>query len=45
VAVEVVTMADSRHALREAVFAERTAHEAREAQWRQRWHDGGPDEE
>ncbi|WFE57260.1 low temperature requirement protein A [Micromonospora sp. WMMD712] len=45
VAVEVVTMADSRYALREAVFAERTAHEAREAQWRQRWHEGGPDEE
>ncbi|MFF3854655.1 low temperature requirement protein A [Micromonospora sp. NPDC002575] len=45
VAVEVVTMADSRHALRKAVFAERTAHEAREAQWRRRWHDGDPDEE
>ncbi|GGL97313.1 MULTISPECIES: low temperature requirement protein A [Micromonospora] len=39
VALEVVTMADSRTALREAVLAERTAHEAREAEWRQRWHD------
>nr|QLK01584.1 low temperature requirement protein A [Micromonospora carbonacea] len=45
VAVEVVTMADSRLALRQAVFAERTAHEARESQWRRRWHDELPDEE
>ncbi|WP_305847281.1 low temperature requirement protein A [Micromonospora sp. KC207] len=45
VAVEVVVMADSRRALRQAVFAERTAHEVREVEWRQRWHDDRPDEE
>ncbi|WP_256370678.1 low temperature requirement protein A [Micromonospora sp. KC723] len=45
VAVEVVTMADSRRALRGAVFAERTTHEAREAEWRARWHDEPPEAE
>ncbi|TDC73545.1 low temperature requirement protein A, partial [Micromonospora sp. KC606] len=43
VALEVVTMADSRRALRRAVFAERTTHEAREAEWRSRWHDEPPE--
>ncbi|TDB73071.1 low temperature requirement protein A [Micromonospora sp. KC721] len=43
VALEVVTMADSRRALRTAVFAERTTHEARETEWRARWHDEPPE--
>ncbi|MFI7428144.1 low temperature requirement protein A [Micromonospora sp. NPDC049836] len=40
VAVEVLVLADSRHALRQAVFDERASHEASEAAWRARWHDG-----
>lgn len=39
VAVEVMVMASSRHALRAVVFQERTTHEANEAAWRARWHD------
>ncbi|MEV1158315.1 low temperature requirement protein A [Micromonospora chokoriensis] len=39
VAVEVLVMSQSRHALRAAVFEERTTHEAHEAAWRARWHD------
>ncbi|MFF0230687.1 low temperature requirement protein A [Micromonospora sp. NPDC005254] len=39
VAVEVLVMSGSRHALRAAVFEERTTHEANEAAWRARWHD------
>ncbi|WP_410811082.1 low temperature requirement protein A [Micromonospora sp. 067-2] len=39
VAVEVLVMSDSRHALRAAVFEERTVHERNEAAWRARWHD------
>lgn len=42
VAIEVVVLADSRRALRRAVFEERTDHEASEAAWRARWHDDGP---
>ncbi|MFG1871047.1 low temperature requirement protein A [Micromonospora arborensis] len=38
VAVEVLVMSSSRHALRAAVFQERTSHEAHEAAWRARWH-------
>lgn len=44
VAVEVVVMADARRALREAVFEERTSHEAREAAWRGRWRETTADE-
>jgi len=35
----VTVMAQSRHALRAAVFHEPTTHEAHEAAWRARWHD------
>ncbi|WP_446220374.1 low temperature requirement protein A [Micromonospora sp. IBHARD004] len=42
VVIEVVVLADSRRALRTAVFEERTEHEASEAAWRARWHDDGP---
>ncbi|KXK58715.1 low temperature requirement protein A [Micromonospora rosaria] len=42
-AIEVVTMSEARTELRRVVFAERTAHEAREAQWRSRWHHDEPD--
>ncbi|TDC01287.1 low temperature requirement protein A [Micromonospora fluostatini] len=42
-AAEVVTMSEARAELRHAVFTERTAHEAREAQWRSRWHHDDPD--
>ncbi|WP_255545681.1 low temperature requirement protein A [Micromonospora tarensis] len=38
VAVEVLVMSGSRHALRAAVFHERATHEAHEAAWRARWH-------
>ncbi|MGW4500389.1 low temperature requirement protein A [Micromonospora sp. NPDC004336] len=44
VAVEAVVMADSRRALREAVFEERTTHEAHEAAWRGRWREQVSDE-
>ncbi|MGC4788797.1 low temperature requirement protein A [Micromonospora sp. DT178] len=44
VAVEAVVMADSRRALREAVFEEKTSHEAHEAAWRARWREPTPDE-
>ncbi|MFF5178296.1 low temperature requirement protein A [Micromonospora sp. NPDC000316] len=39
VAVEVLALSDSRHALRRVVFQERTTHEASEAAWRAHWHD------
>ncbi|PWR06476.1 low temperature requirement protein A [Micromonospora acroterricola] len=39
VAVEVLVMSNSRHALRAAVFQERTVHEAHEADFRASWHD------
>ncbi|MFI7605011.1 low temperature requirement protein A [Micromonospora sp. NPDC049366] len=39
VAVEVVVMADSRRALREAVFREKATHEAHEVEFRAAWHD------
>ncbi|WP_406105224.1 low temperature requirement protein A [Micromonospora globbae] len=39
VAAEVVVMADSRRALREAVFKEKTSHEAHEVAFRAAWHD------
>jgi hypothetical protein len=42
VAIELVVLADSRRALRQAVFEERTNHEASEAAWRARWHEDGP---
>ncbi|WP_319459627.1 low temperature requirement protein A [Micromonospora sp. RTP1Z1] len=42
VVIEVVVLADSRRALRRAVFEERTNHEANEAAWRARWHEDGP---
>ena len=41
--VEVVMFADSRDALRRAVYEERTRHESSEAAWRARWHDGDPE--
>ncbi|SBT44094.1 low temperature requirement protein A [Micromonospora narathiwatensis] len=41
--VEVVLFADSRDALRRAVYEERTRHESSEAAWRARWHDGDPE--
>ncbi|MGC5331099.1 low temperature requirement protein A [Micromonospora sp. DT62] len=44
VAVEAVVMADSRRALRELVFEEKTTHEAHEAAWRARWREPAPDE-
>ncbi|MEH1098834.1 low temperature requirement protein A [Micromonospora sp. CPCC 205561] len=44
VAVEAVVMADSRRALRELVFEEKTSHEAHEAAWRARWREPTPDE-
>ncbi|MFC0504381.1 low temperature requirement protein A [Micromonospora costi] len=39
VAVEVVVMADSRQALREAVFKEKASHEAHEVAFRAAWHE------
>ncbi|MGK5742012.1 hypothetical protein [Micromonospora sp. URMC 103] len=42
-AVEVVVLADSRQALREAVFRQKTAHEEHEVAFRAAWHE--PDEE
>ncbi|MBM0225104.1 MULTISPECIES: low temperature requirement protein A [Micromonospora] len=42
VAIELVVLADSRRALRQAVFEERTEHEASEAAYRARWHEDGP---
>ncbi|PZF87548.1 low temperature requirement protein A [Micromonospora deserti] len=44
VALEVVVMADARRALREAVFAEKTTHEAHEVAFRARWHEKPSDE-
>ncbi|MEU9510168.1 low temperature requirement protein A [Micromonospora sp. NPDC048170] len=44
VAVEAVVMADSRRALRELVFEEKTSHEAHEAAWRARWREPARDE-
>ncbi|MFC4021190.1 low temperature requirement protein A [Micromonospora sp. GCM10011542] len=44
VAVEVLVLSGSRHALRDVVFQERTTHEANEAAWRARWHISEPDE-
>ncbi|MGR6320244.1 low temperature requirement protein A [Micromonospora soli] len=44
VAIEVVVLADSRHALRRAVFEEKVTHEANEAAFRAQWHDGGRDQ-
>ncbi|MGK5444743.1 low temperature requirement protein A [Micromonospora sp. URMC 105] len=44
VAVEVVVMADSRRALRDAALRERTSYEKHEAEWRARWHEQSPDE-
>ncbi|RIV38488.1 low temperature requirement protein A [Micromonospora radicis] len=43
VVAEVVLMSEARHALRAAVFEERTAHEAAEAAYRARWHENPPD--
>ncbi|MET8838290.1 low temperature requirement protein A [Micromonospora sp. NPDC004540] len=40
VAIELVMMADSRAALRRAVYEEKASHEASEAAFRARWHDG-----
>ncbi|MGC5018234.1 low temperature requirement protein A [Micromonospora sp. DT47] len=42
VAVEVVVLADSRRPLRKLVHDERVNHEAQEAAWRARWHEGEP---
>ncbi|GIJ25449.1 low temperature requirement protein A [Micromonospora qiuiae] len=42
VSAEVVLMSEARHALRAAVFEERTAHEANEVAYRARWHDNPP---
>ncbi|MEV0154561.1 low temperature requirement protein A [Micromonospora sp. NPDC050686] len=39
VAAEVVVFGESRRALHELVFEERTSHEAHEAAWRARWHE------
>jgi hypothetical protein len=36
--LEVIVLAESRRALHEVVFQERTSHEAHEADWRARWH-------
>ncbi|MFG2052590.1 low temperature requirement protein A [Micromonospora sp. NPDC048930] len=44
VAVELVMLSDARHALRRAVFEEKTHQESSEAAWRARWHDGGPED-
>ncbi|MGW5668770.1 low temperature requirement protein A [Micromonospora sp. NPDC003776] len=44
VAVELVLLADARHALRRTVFEEKAHHETSEAAWRARWHDGGPEQ-
>ncbi|MFU8871735.1 low temperature requirement protein A [Micromonospora sp. SL4-19] len=44
VAVEVVVLADSRDALRRAVYEEKISHEAREAAYRARWRNGGPEQ-
>ncbi|MFC3500558.1 low temperature requirement protein A [Micromonospora krabiensis] len=44
VAVEVVVMADSRRALREAVFREKATHEAHEVEFRAAWHDEPEDQ-
>ncbi|SCF14262.1 Low temperature requirement protein LtrA [Micromonospora chaiyaphumensis] len=41
VALELVTMADARTALRRTVYEEKASHEASEAAFRARWHDGG----
>ncbi|MFE9690260.1 low temperature requirement protein A [Micromonospora sp. NPDC005806] len=41
VATELMVLADSRHALRRAVFEEKVTHEANEAAFRARWHDDG----
>ncbi|MFI7023643.1 low temperature requirement protein A [Micromonospora sp. NPDC049900] len=43
IVIEVVVMSEGRHALRAAVFEERTAHEAAEAAYRARWHENPPD--
>ncbi|MEV1333071.1 low temperature requirement protein A [Micromonospora costi] len=43
VAVEVVVMADSRQALREAVFKEKASHEAHEVAFRAAWHEAEED--
>ncbi|PZG16424.1 low temperature requirement protein A [Micromonospora craterilacus] len=43
VSAEVVLMSDARHALRAAVFEERTTHEANEAAFRARWHENPPE--
>ncbi|MGK5739410.1 low temperature requirement protein A [Micromonospora sp. URMC 103] len=40
VTVEAVVFADSRRALRAAILEEKTTHEANEAAFRARWHDG-----
>ncbi|WP_370518012.1 low temperature requirement protein A [Micromonospora sp. MP36] len=42
VVVELVVFADSRRALRQAVYEEKTVYEASEAAWRARWHEEGP---
>ncbi|NES13180.1 MULTISPECIES: low temperature requirement protein A [Micromonospora] len=44
VAVELVLLADARHALRGTVFEEKTHQETSEAAWRARWHDGDPEQ-
>nr|WP_073836786.1 low temperature requirement protein A [Micromonospora sp. CB01531] len=44
VIIELVALADSRRALRRAVYEEKTIHEAGEAAWRARWHDEGPEQ-
>ncbi|MFJ8579893.1 low temperature requirement protein A [Micromonospora sp. NPDC093277] len=44
VVVEVLVFADSRNALRRAVYEEKTMHETREAAWRARWHEGGSEQ-
>ncbi|TYB39889.1 low temperature requirement protein A [Micromonospora sp. AP08] len=43
VAAELVMMADARTALRRAVYEEKASHEASEAAFRARWHNGGPE--
>ncbi|MFR9778614.1 low temperature requirement protein A [Micromonospora sp. MS34] len=44
VAIELVVLADARHALRRVVFEEKTHQETSEAAFRARWHDGGPEQ-
>ncbi|MGK5521484.1 low temperature requirement protein A [Micromonospora sp. URMC 107] len=44
VALEAVVMADSRRAVRETAFEEKTSHEAYEAAWRARWRESTPEE-